>query len=240
MKDIDIINKNHYNKFIKMLEKEEGFSFIRMGDGEWGLIFKKDPKFSVIKRRWNDSIFLDYFSTNLKKIAKKENNYYFGIQPYALRLYTNDILEIIPDNADFSNADAFHKASKSEEIYNFFNILKKRNVLVIGREYLKDLNKYFNFNHIISPDKFWNEKDLSFIDEIEYKIEKEINERDNIVILYSAGVASKLILDNMYNKYGNKITQIDTGSIFEPYIGLNIRKYHKTILEKINNKNNEK
>jgi hypothetical protein len=46
-------------------------------------------------------------------------------------------------------------------------------------------------------------------------------------------MASNVIIAQFAREYGNTITQIDAGSVFDPYCGVQTRRYHHKIIERL-------
>ncbi len=217
-----------YDTFIKNLEENIHFSFSRYGDGEWALILKKDPVFSRLKIRWGNDI--EETGNILRECILSKPEYYVGIQPLAVRMFGDEILNFLPEDIILCNSDIFHKSSMKDRIDIFFNVLKNRNVVIIGPEYLKTFS-YFSFTHIVSQDTHvWR-----FIPKLKSSIIQSIKDLENPVLLYSSSLATKIIIHELYPLFKN-ITQIDTGSLLDPYVGVNSRKYHSEIIDRINGK----
>lgn len=229
----DLRSLNNFSMFMKYLKQRKGFSFLRLGDGEWGLMLRRNPVYGVISKRWDGSYLIEEAIPRLNKIVESKPTYYLGIQPHAFGLFTEDIIQKVPDGCNYCNSDIFHSKSQAGELDEFFKILKDRNVIVVGKKYLSGLSSRFRFKHIISPEDYWRKANWNFLERMQRQIEEQIREMPNPVILYSSGIAGKFILHRLYKKYGKSITQIDTGSLFEPYVGLNIRSYHKKVIQNL-------
>ena len=215
-----------YEDIIRKVNEVEHFTFVRYGDGEWALMLKKEPKYSQILANWNYTI--SSIGGILLKILKSSPEYFFGVQPLAYSLWKEDIDKAIPDNVRVMDADILHKKSLLGDIDDFFESLKKRNVILVGPEYLQELN-LFEFEHVISPMKYiWSERIM-----IKNDVERYLQKMKDPVVLYSAGVASKVMIDNLYFPYKGKITQLDTGSLFDPYAGVSSRKYHSEVIQRL-------
>lgn len=215
--------------FLKKLEEKINFSLVRYGDGEWGCILQ-DKK--IIKRLIeNNKEKAIVFSKKFFKILESKPNYYFGVQPRAESLFKDKIEIFYKDFQNVVDGDIFHNMSENIGLKQFIKSLSKRTVILVGPKYLENLN--FNFIHIVTPENnVWE----SYI-KVKNTVKKTINihKTDNPVILYSCSFVAKVLIHEMYNIYFDNITQIDTGSLFDPYCGLYTRNYHKKVLNKIKN-----
>mgnify|MGYP000008573971 CR=1 FL=1 len=113
---------------------------------------------------------------------------------------------------------------------DLFEALQTRDLIFVANENLiwminKLTDDYSNsaYNHIvISPKDCW----------LEYK---EVLERlhelitKDTVILYCASMMTEVLIDDVWNKYGDSVTQIDIGSLFDPFVGESTRSYHKKL-----------
>lgn len=212
-----------YDEIIDNLDNDVNFNFVRYGDGEWGMILRNHVYKNLIKK-WGDS--LEPFCEILKNIVESKPKYYFGIQNLAYRNWHEEI-DILTKDMNLVKADIFHSRSQKNTIKDFFNILSNKNVILIGPEYLNKISEFKFIHHIVTPEyHVWNSLD---------KIEKEIEEcislqNEKIVLIYSCSIASKILIDKFSDK---KITQIDTGSLLDPYVGVNSRSYHIDVLKRL-------
>ena len=215
--------KDVYEDILYKLENDLNFHFVRYGDGEWAIILKNNVYDHLLKK-WGDS--LKPFSKTLRDIVESKPQYYFGIQNLAYRNWHEEI-DILTKDMNLVKADIFHSRSQKNKIKDFFNILSNKNVILIGPEYLNKISEFKFIHHIITPEyHVWNSLD---------KIEKEIEEfistqNEKIVLIYSCSIASKILIDKFSDK---KITQIDTGSLLDPYVGVNSRSYHINVLKRL-------
>lgn len=216
---------NYYQKFIDCLKKDEPFSFSRFNDGELGLIFEVENVVSTIKRRWGNEI--EEESLKLKNIFHSKIDYYLGI----CRGYLINKIELIENNVHRDtkviSSGIFHYLSK-DDFLDFLELLKTKNTLLVGPDYLSEMN--FHKFHIETPIEFvWKD-----VDELKLKILEKIETERNLVIVYAASIATKLLIDSIYKISGQSITQIDLGSCLDPYCGVHSRTGHKAFMDENN------
>jgi len=214
-----------YNDFHLKIENSENFSFARYNDGEWGLILKKNPNYSVICGRWGKE--MSKQGEILKEIVNNPVDYYIGISPWVLKNWLDEVLDNSSNHNMMINSHIFHDLGK-ERFLNFLNLLKQRNTILVGPKYLSELNFYKE--HIITPEEFvWD-----YIEDILPKLDKVINRYKNPVVMYSASIATNSFINKLYGKYGNTITQIDIGSTLDPYCGVASRSGHQKFMNEEN------
>jgi hypothetical protein len=222
-----IKKKGSYGDFYNKILNNENFSFARYNDGEWGLILKKNPNYSVIIKRWGEE--MSKQGEILKEIVNNPVDYYIGISPWVLKNWGDDMLENSNNHDKMINSHIFHDLSKIDFL-NFLELLKIKNTIIVGPKYLSELNFYKE--HVITPEEFvWD-----YIEDILPKLDVVINKYKNPIIVYSASIATNSFIHKMYDKYKNKITQIDMGSSFDPYCGVASRSGHQKFM---NNENIE-
>lgn len=219
----EIQGHDMFGKFVENIYNRQNFSFIRYGDGEWALMLKKHPVYKKAQMKWGNSI-LQAGEWMLNHI-KENSGYIIGIQPLALRHWSKEILEIIGTYKNVTNSDTFHKNSIKNNLNLFFEALKTRHVIVVGPAYLQ--MKMFDYVHIATPEgNAWDH-----IDVLKTRINKSV-QRDSVV-LYSCSIAAKLMIRDLYLKHRENITQIDMGSVFDPYAGIDSRSYHADIIKRL-------
>jgi hypothetical protein len=218
------IDKNLFEEFVTNIEESKNFSFSRWGDGEWALILKKEPTYTHIEKKWGPELLKN--GSTLKNIILSSPKYIIGMQPLAYNNWKDDIEAFIPKDVETANSDIFHRNSYRGRLDPFINSLKKREVILIGPSYLKNLS-LFEFTHIEVPDMYvWKH-----IEEITQEIRKTI--KKDVVILYSCSIMSNVLIDVFFKEFGVAITQIDTGSLWDPYAGVNSRSYHEAVIDRI-------
>jgi hypothetical protein len=206
-----------YDDFHHKIENSENFSFARYNDGEWGLILKKNPNYSLICERWGEE--MSKQGEILKEIVNNPVDYYIGISPWVLKNWLDEVLENSSNHNMMINSHIFHDLSK-EKLLNFLNLLKQRNTILVGPKYLSELG--FFKEHVVTPEEFvWDH-----IDGILPKLDKVVNRYKNPVVIYSASIATNSFINKLYLKYKDKITQIDIGSTLDPYCGVASRSGH--------------
>lgn len=219
-----------YDEILDKLKNDEKFQFVRYGDGEWALILntniKTDWHYKNLIKKWGDSI--QPFCKTLKDIVESKPEYFFGVQDLAYKHWKDEIDTLTVD-LNVVKADIFHTRSLKNEIDDFFKTLSEKKVVVVGPDYLKEIKLFDISHHIVTPEyHVWNS-----INEIEILIRDFIdrNTDRNLIFIYACSIATKILI----HKFSNEdITQIDVGSLLDPYVGVFSRNYHKQVLDRLN------
>jgi len=219
----EIYAADKFLEFVDNIKNKQNFSFIRYGDGEWALMLKKNPVYKKAGMKWGPSI-LQTGEWMLNHI-KQNPGYIIGIQPLALRHWSDEILEIVKDYKNLANSDTFHKNSIKNNLNLLFDELKDRHVILVGPAYLRF--NLFEYDHIVTPEgSAWDRIEI-----LKTRINKSI--KPDSVVLYSCSIAAKLMIRDLYLKHRENITQIDMGSVFDPYAGVDSRSYHSDIIKRL-------
>lgn len=232
--NVNIIEKDANKVFIDKLIKNEPFSVSRYNDGEWIAMLKLDYTGNSPYPSWDKPYSYkdwvwgkdgqDYVDNNLMPVMLSRPKYFVGISSQVFKKkYMSE--KVAPYIIGLSLVDGglFTRIAITGEILAYFNQFKKRNVIVVGPPYCKDMKTHFDFTHVITNDNVWNESKR-----IEAEIEHHLTGLDNPVIVYACSFVAKKLIDVFYHKYTN-VTQLDFGSAVCPYSGIKLRTYHKYV-----------
>lgn len=211
-----------FDTIIHHLTDNIPFAFTRYGDGEWSAIFGEKGS------NCDGHTYHKDMGIRLAKVLYSNPAYYVGMQPHALRGMGDKIQEFKIHNnisIDFVNADIIHKANMDNKLPILFNALNKNRVIVVGPPHLRTLDKYFQLKDFIQipAHNAWSQyHDIFHV--LKYYVIS-----GPYVILFSAGMMSEVLIDDLYNIDKKRSTFIDCGSVFDPYCGVKSRKYHNKI-----------
>ena len=195
-----------YDELISNLENGVNFSFSRFGDGELACMFGHGG--------YNCDLHTYFIDLGRALVEVWENpKGIIAIQGLGYRIWHERLGPNI-----WPNADILHHASEREGLCRFITALKKRRVILVGPKHLYQLPFWDEF--VMVPDmNCWK----VFPDTLE---DVHRLTQANDVILYSCSMMAEVLIHKMY---AEDITQIDTGSVFDPYCGVNSRSYHKKV-----------
>ncbi|CAL1518184.1 hypothetical protein [Chitinophaga sp. MM2321] len=216
----------NYDQLISKLQNRENFAFSRWGDGEFNCVLQTRPG----KSNCDGNLYYPELGEALKEIINSTQPYYLGMQPLAKRLFPAVANEWLLNGSNWINADILHNASQEEGLDRLFDAVKGRMVLFIGPAYLHHI---CNMNDVIidtGTANCWTNRDKILLD-----IGTILGGgHSDWIVFISAGMAANYFVDLLYNCYRELHTFIDAGSVFDPYCGVNSRKYHSHIIERIN------
>lgn len=195
-----------YSEICEKLRKGIPYRFSRWGDGEWGCMYGWKGK----NRDGNE--YLPGLRKELLNIIQSEPDYYIGLQPGVLvdvgRGYVPELREFVMKmlfghELDLVIGDILHYASEFGYLREFVEVLKNRNVIIIGADYFIDTG--YTLIEIPSCDSY------SFNNELF----RNIDPKHGDVYLVAAAMNSNVII----NELPDNVTAIDIGSVFDPYLG---------------------
>lgn len=224
----------NFDKLCHKLRMNENFSFSRIAsDGELNAI--KGAKGANCDSHPYDPV----MGKQLKEIFEKPQRYYLGLQRMAYQMTIGNTEEMkfqeyIDQTQEkyghvWTEADILHHASiKGQLERDFIPALNGRNIVLVAPRRLSVLmtkypKAFGKMTHIVIPDVYCYQA----FDSVLKTLRKEVEQDD--VIVYCASMMTKILIDRMYDSFGDGITQIDAGSVLEPYCGFNNRSYHKNI-----------
>jgi len=194
-------------------------SFSRLGDGELNAVLGK------VGENCDSHIYFPDMGTELKKILESKPEYYLGLQRLgAEQNADNPEFQRLRDMNTWVNNEVFTRPSaKQGKVFleKFKGALAGRRVIQVANNSLLELQMADVFIEIPLIN-CWLKKD-----QILKSIKENIQEND--VILYSSSMPTKYFINEIYKEYGNKVTQLDCGSVFDVYVGRLTRTYMKNI-----------
>ena len=210
-----------YDNLIADLKAETPVSLSRHGDGEWACILGKDGG------NCDGHRYFPEMGEALRRVLERRGAYYKGMQPKAIEDMGFEIdswLDIHLLDQLWCNADIIHNASIESKLKQLTNTIRGRKVVLVGAPHLAPLAKIHSWTHIETPPKnAW----LAY----EY-IKGQCLEEGGDVVMFSCGMMANVLIDDLWHLYGDKCCFIDTGSVFDPMVGVATRRYHRGIIKR--------
>lgn len=205
-----------YETIIDKIKNHEMFSFSRWGDGEFNCVFQDTKS----RANCDGHEYFEDLGYKLKMILysmpHKYNNYFLGLQNLAKNQRPQQINDL---GLEWHNANVFYKASLNGELQPLIDALDTRDVILVGGGHLKPYADKHNWKFIEVPRKnCW----------LAYNETRELIREslaDNIVILYATSMMANVLVHDFYGQ----ATNIDIGSVLDPYVGVLSRTYHKDL-----------
>jgi len=202
--------------FRHRIQTGEPFDFSKWGDGEFNAIFQ-DTKSGC---NCDGHQYFPEMGERLLNILKSNPSYDIGLQNLA---YTQrpDQIESLSEEYGlvWCGADVLHRASIKGQFQALLDDLKKRDVVLVGPTHLARLAGLNEWGLVAIPAKdCW--KDYEHIKGV---LEKLIE--PDTVVMYCCSMMSGILIDDFHGQ----ATQIDMGSVLDPYAGKQSRLYHRKL-----------
>ena len=211
-----IFYKKPFDFFINKIKNDEYFKYSRFNDGEIIAINGK----STNSGNCDNHRYFPEMGEELKEILVNftpSDNYFLESFDYwynhsGLVKNVIDELKQVNSNLEFLNTDFIRimHETKPDKFNEFLDILKTKKIVVVGPNYLKKLDKHFDFKFIEVPlVNCYTEKDRIIND-----MEKIIEGENDFVFLLSASMPANIIIDHFTD---NKNTYLDWGSVWDTF-----------------------
>jgi hypothetical protein len=209
--------KKEFDYFHNKIKNNEHFKYSRFNDGELIAISGNNPNGS----NCDGHKYFPDMSIELKNILlnyKYSENYLLESFDhwYNTSLITKNVLDNLKQlnpELTFLHTDwiRISHEQESSKFFNLLDLLKTKNLVIIGADYLLNLKKFFNFTFIEIPLKNCYLQKNQVIDQI-----KRNNETlNNNYYLFSASMPTKIMIDTF--KEDNENTYLDWGSVWDSF-----------------------
>ena len=217
------LHKKTADEYIEMMKNGEVFSSSRFGDGEW---------LCISGARGHNCDFHNYTPELQQGLIKALNNNYnyfhqrwdFSITQVAnnKRIIVDNINKHCPDDMQWYDANIWIELLQSKQIHKLIEQLNNMNAIFIGNESLKTVP--INYKEYITIPKVncFSERNV-----IKSKVLQYADLYEKPIFLFSASMASNVMIDELFSEIGDKCWMVDMGSIWEPLVGRLTRSYHR-------------
>jgi len=208
-----------YDEMIVKIKAKENFSWSRWGDGEWSAVLGK-PGQNV-----DGHTYFPDMGKRLGDILKAHPKYGMAIQAKAVRdmgIEIDNWLKSNNVNINWTDSDIIHTANEAGDIGLLLQALAQRKVILVGPRHLFNLKLGYEMV-VVPPKNCW----LAY-ESIKHEILKRLS--NNTVVLFACSMPAEVIMDDMFNMYGDTITQVDIGSALDVHAGKPSRRYHERMM----------
>jgi len=218
-----------FDAMVTNLQQKKSFHVARYNDGEWVFMLQIEPFFTNYirdhKHRLDEVLII---SKALVDIINRKPPYYIGIDSTTRALHgsilkkKDSFLEMIEPLKNVIYGDIFNAVTIKRGINCLKTALEGRVVITVGPDYMRKLQ--LSENHILVPtSNCWNQAP-EIQRNLEISIDAHIDEHP--VVIYSCSLLAKLLVDQGFQRYGDRLTQMDIGSCIDPWCGVSSRPWH--------------
>lgn len=211
------MNEFSFDIMLQMIRDNKPFSYARYGDGEWNAILQKKPG----GRNCDGHEYFPDLGLELRRILESRPSYYLGLQRLASEQNAgNKEFDWLVALNKWTDNEIMHRASIKGRLKEFIDLFETKNVIIVGNDSFYSLPFHVDALIEIPTKDCW--KSFS-------SIKRQIGEliEGGELVLYCASMMSEILIDEFKDCM---ITQIDCGSVFDPYVGIKSRSYHKNLL----------
>lgn len=216
------------SEYLGKLDREEPFSFTRYWDGEMACMVGRTGR-NVDSCDYTDAL-------RLALIATIVNNkpYYHAVYfpmwhrgTVNLRRCFAELLIKLGSRVEWHDAMVFQRAFELGAFYAVIKALRKRNCVLVGGSHLRPVTDLLGLKGFIeAPRQNAFEQAGRIKDEIR---DAALNVK-NPVFLFSAGMATNCVVDDLYGEAGMaKATMVDMGSVWDATLSLRTRIWMRSI-----------
>lgn len=210
------MNDLTFDIMLNMIRESIPFSYARFGDGEWNAILQKKPG----GRNCDGHEYFPELGQALRRVLEERPDYYLGLQNLAREQNTgNKEFDWLVALNHWTDNEILHRASIKGRLKEFFAALTGCRVIMVGNPSLANVPFRYDWLIEIPVNDCWTKYELT-----KASIGSFIKRGD--VVLYSASMMSEVLIHDFKDA---GITQIDCGSVFDPYVGKQTRTYHKNL-----------
>lgn len=213
------------SEIVSLIASREPFSFSRWGDGEWTALLGLDPG----GENCDGHPYYPELGLELRRVLRRRPRYRLGMQPLSMRL--KHLKRAVPrwlnrvgaGDLVWHNADVFHQALIKDEIWPLIQILKTREIILVGPAHIRPIGRWFPVKHFVEvPSK------TAFL-KLEDTVEavKSLAQSDELISV-SMGPPAKIAVDQL-SRALPRCTSIDFGSVWDPFCGVKSRTYMRRL-----------
>lgn len=211
-------------KFVNWLRYDEFFHFLKFGDGEWYCIWENEGIIGQGKMPLSPEVQQE-MGEGLKKHSRSP--IIFGMQNYSLKRWTKNIEEFLEKNKlwhiVWANSDVFHYASRDGELFPFVQQLRRKLIVVIGPEYLRELPEHtFGYSKFIEVPEYDAYGEIERVEAEILATQKELG--NGIVYSLSCGPLANVLIFHLWEQMLEN-SLINVGSLWDIFCGRRSRRY---------------
>lgn len=206
--------------YTEKIARGEHFAFSRYGDGEWNAIF------GLPGQNCDGHLYFKELGKDLSAsiLAKHPAPFHYargtrGTVEHGVRIH-EWLAEHHTSTVEWYDCDVFLEASLGGYLLPFVQAMNTRDILYVGPSHIVRLSQLRIHFFVETPlINCYLVKD-SMLDAIRAILEVGVD-----LVLFSAGMASNVLISELYPEYGSRVTFLDLGSLFDVYCGVKSRKY---------------
>lgn len=214
--------------FTARLKSRNPFAFVRYGDGEFNAIL------GVRGHNCDGHEYFEDLGDALAETLKhpRGGDYVYAIGPKAAKGMNVPVTRWLSRNApkvEWRDSEVLLTASLAGELFPLVRVLNHRRVVIVGAAHLTQLWEQGLLRepqaHVMVPNiNAWLDQ-RRIAQDILRAVNPANAARRADVVLFSAGMTSKVLIWSLFPILGETTSLLDTGSLFDFYCGKDSRSY---------------
>lgn len=221
------IKKLPTQHYVDMINAGQPFAMPRYGDGEWAWIL--DIKHvNEEGHEWSPELGADLRASIM---ANHPLPYYYTMPQLDLLHYPTEVCHWLETNQPgpaWYDCSQFRIDSHAGNLWPLLDALRRKQVLVIGPEFLRGLGNIGLFSpagFIAVPERNAYRAKDEIIAHLNWTLRRNVYE----VITFSAGPLSKILIDRLWANPKYRMPLVDIGSLWDVYFGRVSRNYMRAM-----------
>lgn len=210
--------------YIEWLTTGVPFALSRWGDGEWRAILGHGGQ------TCDGQAYTSDLRQDLIAALARRPDYLLGLQGLAIRRFGPAIRAWLAAHAltpRWVESEVFARASLQGKLPRLVRALQGRTVVLVGPAHLRPLAAITPAHVVEVPAANAHADRDRVLAELEAVL--RLGPKAGPVVLLSAGPLANVLVDRLAPAWP-EVTWLDVGSIWEPYVGLATRTYHRDVL----------
>jgi hypothetical protein len=213
-----------YDRLIGRLRDGVPFAFSRWGDGEWACLL------GHAGATCDGQPYSGRLRADLTRVLASGPAYDLGMQAFAQRRFGAEIAAWLErrglSSLPWVDADVLARQSRDGGLDQLFAALRAREVILVGPAHLAPLARLIPLvGHVTVPAAdAYRMMGITITD-----ASAVASQCSAPVVVVSAGPLAKLVVHDLHARLRG-VTVVDTGSLWEPYVGRATRTYHRAVL----------
>lgn len=214
-----------FTYYVDRIRDGHHFTLTRWGDGEWATVL------GIEGMNCDGNTYFPDMGDRLKETLLKPHPYpyHYGLVKIAREVYSSEIdFFCLKNNVQITWADGtvFVDAVRSARLYKLIQVLIDKKIVYVGPSTIRSLSAididYATFIDVPMIDA-WLQYYV-----ILQMVEVAIENHNPDILGVSAGMLTEVLLYDLYDKFGDSLTMIDFGSLWDGFLGRKTRSYMRT------------
>lgn len=205
-------------QFVGRLETEKGFSFARYGDGTF-LCLKGAAGVNC------DGAIVNGDQAELLEKSILDSSITHGMGDLSQSVGGSwEWLDSRGIDIEWYDCNVMHTAAHKGQLYPLVELLRKRRIIFLGAKHLRRFKGFPYCKFItVHPTKAFYQ-----VDHLENVAKRAVEKHKADTVLISAGTAAPVLVSRLHQEFP-EINAIDTGSVWDPYVGKLSRKIFRQL-----------